>query len=182
MSANPAISFDGTNGRTAPIDTWPGSKPTVISGFAPATEVKVFLDSLVLGIFQTDDSGALETALLMPEADAGVHTLQIQGTTRKGDLIKLEQRVRYAGLPMAGGTYGMYLCCFEAHEKVAVSYNGVAEFFSSRTDRDGGVSFVLPVEPLSGQVEIPVTVTSQRTGKVLTDSIEVSTNSPQEGD
>jgi len=175
------LAYKGQPAGTTPLDTQAGSTAELTAaGFAPNSTALLTLRSnpISLGSATADASGVVRTTLTMPEAPAGVHTIIIEGETAGGVAVTQEIRVRYPGRPVGGDGYSTYLCCFESitddndpEELVEMNYGGV-DYGAIRPEDDGGVLISVPViDPLDWRQDIPITLTSQLTGKVLTESI-----------
>jgi hypothetical protein len=182
-STSPLI--DEVNGRpvgNAPITGGPGVRIHIrIGGFEVNAEIRIVLFSAQteLGKATADSNGVVDTELTLPDADAGVHTLELQGPTPGGSGMHKRVRVSYPGRPSGDGGYATYLCCFTPTdddtaqpEQVDVIYLG--DVFETLTpDEDGGVFVELPLLDLLDDPS-PLTITgrSRTTGKTVTTAIE----------
>jgi len=179
--SGPELAYNGESAGTTPLDTQAGSTAELTAGgFAPYSTALLTLHSnpISLGSATADGSGVVRTTLTMPKAPAGVHTITIEGEAAGGVAVAQEIRVRYPGRPVGGSDYSTYFCCFESitddydpEELVDMNYGGV-NYGAIRPEDDGGVLVTVPViDPLDRRQDIPITLTSQLTGKVLTESI-----------
>jgi hypothetical protein len=176
---------DTVNGNkvgNAPINGGAGIRIHLrIGGFEVNAQVRIKLFSAPteLGTVTADGDGVVDTDVTLPNADAGVHTLELQGQTPGETGIHKRVRVMYPGRPSGDGGYATYLCCFapdtgesEQPEQVDINYLGDV-FDTLIPDEDGGVFVELPLLDLLDQPgPITITARSRSTGKTITTSID----------
>jgi uncharacterized delta-60 repeat protein len=175
--------FDFVNGNivgNAPINSVPGELTHIqMSGYAPSTPIQLtfYSMSIDLGMVMSDDAGNIDVTVALPQAGAGVHTLELAGDTPGGVGMHKRVFVSYPGRPVANDTYGIYLCGFtpasennEQSEQVDIVYLQGKVFETLTPNEDGCVLAELPVFDIPGTVEI--TARSQMTGKETETTID----------
>ncbi len=166
----------------APIDSKPGTKiPIRIGGFGFNIPIlmKFFSIPIDLGTVMSDSNGVVDTVVILPDAEAGVHTIALQGQTPGEAVLYKQFRVNYSGRPRGDGSYATYLCGFtpnidfnEKPEHIDIVF--LDDVFETLTPDEGGCVFVeLPLFNLLNQPD-PLTIIgkSQTTGKTVSTKID----------
>jgi len=176
-SAGQAV-MDAVNGvliNNIPIGILPGQTISLyLGGFAPGAIVPIMIlsEPKKIGEAIVDENGIIDTEILLPEMNPGVHTIILESQNDAGVGIAKQFRVNYPGLPRAGESYGVYFdnIAIDEGEKINIIYGG-ANFGNLTSDEDGGVFVELPV--FEGQELFQAMAKNQTTGEVLQTSAEV---------
>jgi len=87
--------------------------------------------NLNLTTLTADDQGIINTNITLPEAVAGIHTLEIKGNTAANVGVHHELKINYPGLAVPGENYGIYLTGFNPNnggqevEKININYGNM---------------------------------------------------------
>jgi surface protein len=175
----PVDTVNNTLISNTPLDYAPGDQMSVhIGGFAPNSSVSMSLHSrpIDMGTVMSDANGFVDTIITLPQAGAGVHSLEIEGDSPGGVGISKRVRVNYPGRPSGDGSYAIYKCGFTPSigdtlepERVDIIYYN-ENFGTVIPDEDGCVFIEVPLFGIPGQVDI--TAQSETTGKSVTTTID----------
>jgi hypothetical protein len=149
----------------------------LVNGFRGLTKVrlKLFSEPIDLGEAQADQDGSVQTSFTLPNLNAGVHTLEVEGVGAGGVKVTQQVLLDIPGRPT--GEYSAYLCCFEPEpevispdapqEDVEVTIAGIS-LGTYQPDEDGGVLVHVPtIDRLRDSSALVVEATSKVTGKVV---------------
>lgn len=196
---DPASCYSGTasgpstvNGNPlghAPVDVSVGDLlRLVVEYFRPGSPVHLWLYSQPkdLGNVTADSSGSVQTTVVVPDVNPGVHQLELQGEGAGGVQVTKQVLIRVAGRP--SGDYTTYLCCFQPQpetvtadtvtETVSVTVGGI-NIGDFPTDPDGGVLVRIPtVDRLRNTGPLVIEGTSSVTGKIVRELVSPIPTAP----
>jgi uncharacterized repeat protein (TIGR01451 family) len=175
--------INGNPVRNAPLSGAPGEQVHIqMSGFAHSAPVHVTFASVILdlGTIMSDADGLIDSNIILPEAESGVHTITLQGNTEGGVGIHKRFRVNYLGRPEAGSVYDTYMCGFTPSsennlqsDQIDIAYLSDEVIETLTPDEDGCVLAGIPVFDILNQTGvITITARSQTTGKTVTTTID----------
>ncbi|WP_169448605.1 hypothetical protein [Ornithinimicrobium pekingense] len=159
----------------------------IVRNFAPRTPVRLTLFSTPtdLGEVTADADGVVDTTVVVPDLNPGIHRLQLSGEGADGSQLVQEILLRVDGRPT--GSYTTYLTGFETRptsptpdvpiEHVTVTVNGapVGEF---QVDVHGGVLVSVPSVEMLARGTLVIEATSQLTGSTVSETVSPVTSRP----